>query len=147
LTLSMLYAYNVQEKMVMRLLQIDLSSDLPVYEQIVRGLRAMLVSGVFQPGEQLPPVRQVALDLAVHHNTVAEAYRVLAVEGWLDLRRGRGATVVERRGPEPTPEARERFVRRLEELVAKALAEGVPKAVIAEELSSLATKMPSGGER
>ena len=130
----------------MRLLQIDLSSDLPVYEQIVRGLRAMLVSGAFQPGEQLPPVRQVALDLGVHHNTVAEAYRVLAVEGWLDLRRGRGATVVERRGPKPTPEARRRFVRSLEELAAKALAEGVSKAVVAGELSSLATKIASGGE-
>ena len=66
---------------------------------------------------------KLAVDLGVHHNTVAEAYRVLAEEGWLDLRRGRGAVVVERQGPKPTPEVRQGFARRLEELVAKAIAD------------------------
>jgi GntR family transcriptional regulator len=59
-------------------LRIDLASSVPVYEQIANGLRAELVSGQFSPGDKLPPVRMLALDLGVHHNTVAEAYRQLA---------------------------------------------------------------------
>jgi GntR family transcriptional regulator len=123
------------------MLQIDLASPIPVYEQIVRALRAQLVAGALRPGAQLPPVREVGLDLGVHHNTVAEAYRLLAREGWLDLRQGRGATVVERPSPKSTPEARAEFGRRLEELVAKAIAGGVPRSVVATEMDSLASRL------
>ena len=129
------------------ILRVDLASPRPVYEQIVSGIRALLVSGAFEAGQQLPTVRQLAVDLGVHHNTVAEAYRVLAEEGWLDLRRGRGAVVLERQGPRPSPEARQGFARRLEELVAKAIADGVPRAGIAGRMAALAKKIESGGVR
>jgi hypothetical protein len=66
------------------MLQIDLASRVLVYEQIANGLRAELVSGKFSPGEKLPTVRTLAINLGVHHNTVAEAYRQLANEGWLE---------------------------------------------------------------
>lgn len=127
------------------ILQIDLASQPPAYEQIASRLRALLVSGRFRPGDQFPTVRQLAMDLAVHHNTVAEAYRILAEEGWLDLRRGRGATVIERRGPSPAPEAQAQFARRLEELVAKAIAEGIPRMAIADEMSLFTRKLGEGG--
>ena len=122
-------------------LQIDLASPLPASEQIVRGLRATLLAGRFRPGEQLPSVRQLAVDLGVHHNTVAGAYRQLAEEGWLELRRGRGATVIERPAPAPTPRAEAEFRKGLEELVVKALAEGVPSAAVSSELRVLAAKL------
>lgn len=125
-------------------LQIDLSSPLPASEQIVRGLRATLLAGHFRPGDQLPSVRQLALDLGVHHNTVAGAYRQLAEEGWLNLRRGRGATVVERPVPAPTPRAEAEFCKRLEELVVKALAEGVPSGTVSRQLAALAAKLGKG---
>jgi GntR family transcriptional regulator len=125
------------------ILRIDLASSRPVYEQIVSGIRALLVAGDFESGDQLPTVRQVAVDLGVHHNTVAEAYRVLAEEGWLDLRRGKGATVVDRRDPKPTEEAKQGFAKRLEELVAKAITDGVPRSVIAERMSRVARKLGS----
>jgi GntR family transcriptional regulator len=124
-----------------RTLRIDLASPRPVYEQIVSGLRALLVAGEFAPGEQLLTVRQLAIDLGVHHNTVAESYRVLAEEGWLDLRRGRGAVVLDRREPKPTAEAKQSFARRLEELVAKAITEGVPRPAIADQMAALAKKL------
>ena len=125
-------------------LQIDLASLLPASEQIVRGLRATLLAGHFRPGDQLPSVRQLAVDLGVHHNTVAGAYRQLAEEGWLELRRGRGATVIERPAPAPTPRAEAEFRKRLEELVVKALAEGVPSGAVSGELAVLAAKLQEG---
>jgi GntR family transcriptional regulator len=125
-------------------LRIDLASSTPAYQQIVDGLRALLVAGRFEPGDQLPTVRQLAMDLGVHHNTVAEAYRILAEEGWLDLRRRRGAMVVERSDPDADPRARGEFARRLRELVAKALADGVPLSAITRELDGLARKKTKG---
>ncbi|HXX46548.1 MAG TPA: GntR family transcriptional regulator [Candidatus Acidoferrales bacterium] len=124
-----------------RTLRIDLASPRPVYEQIVSGLRALLVAGEFAPGEQLPTVRQLAIDLGVHHNTVAESYRVLAEEGWLELRRGRGAVVLDRREPKPLTVAKHGFGRHLEELVAKAITDGVPRSALAEQMAALAEKL------
>jgi GntR family transcriptional regulator len=123
------------------ILRIDLASPRPVYEQIVSGLRAFLVKGEFEPGQLLPTVRQLATDLGVHHNTVAQSYRVLADEGWLDLRRGRGATVLDRRGPKANAEAKQRFVRHLEELAAKAIADGVPRVKVLEQIAALVRKL------
>src|SRR5208337_3613250 len=128
-------------------LQIDLASPLPATEQIVRGLRATLLAGRFRHGDRLPSVRQLAVDLGVHHNTVAGAYRQLAEEGWLRLRRGRGAMVIERAAPAPSPHAEAEFRLRLEELVVKALAEGVPSAAVSRELTVLAEKLQEGEKR
>jgi DNA-binding transcriptional regulator YhcF (GntR family) len=128
-------------------LQIDLASPLPASEQIVRGLRATLLAGRFRPGDQLPSVRQLAVDLGVHHNTVAGAYRQLAEEGWLELRRGRGARVIERPAPAPTPRAEAEFRKRLEELVVKALAEGMLPKAVSRELTALGMKLEEGETR
>lgn len=124
-----------------QLLRIDLSSPIAAYEQVASGLRAELVGGRLRPGSQLPTVRQLALDLGVHHNTVAEAYRTLAREGWVDLRRGRGATVLERQTPAPSEAAHSEFARRLRELVAKAITQGVPRADVAAEMMGLGAEI------
>jgi DNA-binding transcriptional regulator YhcF (GntR family) len=78
-------------------IRIDVRSSVPAYRQIADTLRARLVEGGLPPGHGLPPVRRLAMELGVHFNTVAQAYRELAEEGWLDLKHGRGATVIERR--------------------------------------------------
>src|SRR5260370_20533028 len=101
------------------MLRIDLASRVPVYEQIANGLRAELVSGEFNPGEKLPTVRTLAIDLGVHHKTVAEAYRRLANEGGLELRRHHGAIVLERDRPEAGPDTMDRFTQPLRQLIAK----------------------------
>lgn len=121
------------------LLRIDLSSGVPAYRQIVDALRAHLVNEGLRPGDLLPPVRQLAVDLGVHFNTVADAYRVLAEEGWLDLRRRRGAMVLERGMPRLADPARgELFSRRLRELVAEVQSAGVAVPQIIRELRLLA---------
>src|ERR1700716_1342656 len=77
-------------------IRIDPASGIPVVRQITDSLRVFLVEGQLLPGAALPSVRRVAMELGIHFNTVAEAYRQLAAEGWLDLKHGRGALVVPR---------------------------------------------------
>ena len=122
-------------------LRIDLAADVPAYRQIVDGLRRLLVEGRFQPGDQLPTVRQLAQDLGVHHNTVAEAYRNLADEGWLELRRRTGATVLARNTPKTGRTAETVFAQRLRELTAKARAEGVTLATLNRVLTTIAKEL------
>ena len=78
---------------------INLASPIPAYRQIANDLRGHLVEERIKPGDLLPPIRQLALDLGVHFNTVALAYRMLADEGWLELKRRRGAVVIARSAP------------------------------------------------
>jgi DNA-binding transcriptional regulator YhcF (GntR family) len=128
-------------------LRIDLGSVVPVYEQLASGIRIELVSGRLEAGHQLPTVRELGLDLGIHHNTVAEAYRVLAREGWLDLRRGRGAVVVERPRPVPRKQAQADFSQQLRALAARAVSEGVPGPVVAAELSALGLELAEPHKR
>ena len=123
---------------------VDLDSATPAYRQIVDAVRTYLVDGSLGPGDQLPPVRQLAVDVGVHFNTVAEAYRTLADEGWLDLRRRRGAVVIAREKPAATePDERGRLTRRLRELVAELQARGLSRDDIADELRLIAEGLKS----
>jgi GntR family transcriptional regulator len=119
-------------------LRIDPASSAPLVRQIVDQLRVSLVEGSLKPGTVLPPVRRLATDLAIHFNTVAEAYRQLASEGWLDLRQGRGATVVEREAPAPSRREISGYRQRLRELVSQMRAQGVSTARIVAELKAVA---------
>ncbi|SRR5579871_4034301 len=116
-------------------LRIDLSNPAPAYRQIVDGLRTFLVDGSLRAGDLLPPVRELAFELGVHFNTVAEAYRILADEGWLDLKRRRGAQVLHRPKKAADPHRREQFGQRLREMIAELRAEGVRNEDIQRELN------------
>jgi len=120
-------------------IRIDPASGVPAVRQIADGLRVLLVEGQLIPGTDLPSVRRVAMELGVHFNTVAEAYRQLASEGWLDLKHGRGAVVVERTVPAVRNGAWvEDFRNRLRGLVAQTRAQGIPADGIAAELRAMA---------
>jgi len=119
-------------------IRLDSASSAPLVRQIVDQLRVSLVEGSLKPGAVLPPVRRLATDLAVHFNTVAEAYRQLAAEGWLDLRQGSGATVVERETPAPSRREISGYRQRLRELVSQMRAQGVSPARISAELRAIA---------
>ena len=138
-----LYIVSIQMTKAGRqpILRIDLNQPVPAYRQIADGLRALLVGGEFEPGDRLPTVRQLAIDLAVHHNTVAQAYRVLAEEGWLELRRHRGARVIVRRAQRANAASQQNFIRGLRELAARAVADGVDAKAIARQLDALADEL------
>jgi DNA-binding transcriptional regulator YhcF (GntR family) len=120
-------------------IRIDLDSAIPATRQIADALRVELVEGRLQPGHVLPSVRRAAVDLGLHFNTVAEAYRQLAAEGWLDLKHGRGARVADRKQqPAASRQATAGYRQRLRELVSQMRADGVPPQNIADELRALA---------
>ena len=101
-----LYTMSVQKPALPRL-SIDLDSPVPIARQIADDIRVALVRGLLKPGASLPPSRRLAADLAVHFNTVAQAYRELEQEGWLELRRKQGTVVRERPLPQPSRSQRE----------------------------------------
>jgi len=115
-------------------IRVDTTGATPVNRQIVDQIRTHLVDGALVPGDVLPSVRRLAVDLGVHFNTVADAYRTLADEGWLDVAQGRGARVCARASPSPNRELKTWFRDRLRQLVAEARAQGLPAPVVAREL-------------
>jgi len=123
-------------------IRIDLSSPIPAYRQIVDAIRVLLVDGSLKPGAQLPSVRRLAMELGVHFNTVGESYRELASEGWLDLRHGSGAKVIDRAVPAPAgPERSVEFRSRLRSLIAQMRSDGVPAGTITAELRAAVEEM------
>jgi GntR family transcriptional regulator len=72
---------------------IDASDRTPIYAQLERSFRAAIAAGRLQPGDQLPTVRQLAVQLSVNANTVARVYADLERSGVLETRRGVGSFV------------------------------------------------------
>jgi GntR family transcriptional regulator len=72
---------------------IDPHDPTPIYAQLERGLRAAMASGRLRPGDQLPTVRQLAVDLRINANTVARVYTELERAGVIETRRGVGSFV------------------------------------------------------
>lgn len=95
----------------------------PIYGQIKDGLRRMIVSGALEPGEKLPSVRAMAMELAINPNTIHRAYSELEGEGFIYSVPGKGSFASRReavaavRGADPEREAK--LIRQLRELVAE----------------------------
>jgi GntR family transcriptional regulator len=101
-------------------LRVVLDATTPVYRQVVDQVRTMCVDGLLAPGQKLPSVRELAGRLGVHFNTIADAYRALADEGWVSIEHGRGAVIRDRlRPPVPPANIAEQHGSRLRHLVAE----------------------------
>ena len=77
----------------MAIVTIDTRDRTPIYAQLERALRAAIATGRLQVGDQLPTVRQLAVDLSVNANTVARVYAELERAGVIETRRGVGSFV------------------------------------------------------
>lgn len=77
----------------MAVVVLDLSDKTPIYAQLERGLRAAIATNRLRPGDQLPTVRQLAVDLQINANTVARVYAELERAGVVETRRGVGTFV------------------------------------------------------
>jgi GntR family transcriptional regulator len=78
-------------------LKLDLRSGVPVYRQIIDQVRAGMAAGTLSAGDQLPTVRQLAVDLAINPNTVLRAYRELELGGMLETHQGTGTFISEKK--------------------------------------------------
>lgn len=122
-------------------LQIDNKSGVPFYRQIVEQVKFGVARGSLQPGDQLPTVRQLAVDLSINPNTVIRAYRELEIEGVIDTHQGSG-TFVGNRKPQVDDLERQRMLDQiLTELLARASGYGF---TLDEVLEGLRQRKESG---
>ena len=73
--------------------RLDLRSGVPVYRQLIDQIMGGIATGSLSPGDQLPTVRQVAVDLTINPNTVGRAYRELEIRGVLETQQGSGTFI------------------------------------------------------
>jgi len=95
----------------MGIVAIDSRDPTPIYAQLERALRAAIAVGRLRPGDQLPTVRQLAVELMVNANTVARVYAELERSGVIDTRRGVGSFVTATPAQAHPPRERERRLR------------------------------------
>ncbi len=79
------------------IIEIDFSSDIPIYIQLRNEIVKLIVSNDIKADESLPSVRRLANDLDINHMTVAKAYRLLKEEGFIEIDRRIGARVIGKR--------------------------------------------------
>ena len=115
----------------MAVVVIDPRDSTPIYAQLDRGLRAAIASGRLSSGDQLPTVRQLAVDLRVNANTVARVYADLERAGILETRRGVGSFVRASASEARPPDEHQR---RLRAFVTRVLADASAAGFTSEEL-------------
>jgi GntR family transcriptional regulator len=94
----------------------------PIYEQLIRQIKHSIMTGVLKTGDQLPTVRELAVQLVVNPNTVARAYRELEQAGLVESNTRRG-TVVRRSIPGIIASERKRRLQPfIDQLITEALA-------------------------
>ena len=103
-------------------------SSRPIYLQIADGLRQQILSGVLQPGDRLPSVRELAAELSINPNTIQRSYRELELDGWTMSIPGKGNFVCRSR-QEHDPE-KEKLLKEFDRIAAGLLALGMePEAL------------------
>jgi len=100
---------------------INLTDGVPIYRQIVNQVKYLVASRLLLPGEELPPIRTLALQLKVTPNTIVKAYGELEISGIIQKRQGSGTFVSEGR-PQPVAlrERRRVIEQRIDSLLAEA---------------------------
>jgi GntR family transcriptional regulator len=117
--------------------RLDGHSGVPVYRQLIDQVLGAMAAGVLKPGDQLPTVRLVAVELAINPNTVLRAYREMEIRGILDTQQGTGTFIADKQA-EPSAEERGRAVAQLvSEIVSRAGAAGLTVNELIEALQRL----------
>lgn len=99
---------------------INLKDGVPIYRQISNQIRYMVASGILQPGDELWPVRKLALHLNVTPNTIVKAYDELEVAGVIFKRRGAGTYISDEVSPLADRERYRIIENRIDALLAEA---------------------------
>lgn len=118
-------------------LKLDMSSGVPVYRQIIDSVLGGIAAGTLLPGNQLPTVRQFAVDLSVNPNTVVRAYRELEIRGILTTQQGTGTFITDKEVKPDDVERQRRIAQFVRELLARAGAEGITIEDLQQYLQAL----------
>jgi GntR family transcriptional regulator len=116
---------------------LDLHSGMPVYRQIMDQVRGGVASGVLTAGDQLPTVRQLAVDLEINPNTVVRAYRELELGGLLETHQGTGTFISAQKMKRADAQREKQLAQIVGDCVSRAGAAGFTVDELIEELRGL----------
>jgi GntR family transcriptional regulator len=119
--------------------QLDLRSGVPVYRQLIDQVLGAIAAGTLAPGDQIPTVRQVAVDLSINPNTVVRAYRELEIRGTLETQQGTGTFVSHQKVKRYDVERRRQLAQLASDFVARAGAAGFTVDDLLEQLEDRRT--------
>ena len=123
---------------------LDLHSGVPVYRQIIDQVRGAIASAALAPGDQLPTVRQLAVDLAINPNTVVRAYRELELGGLLETHQGTGTFISAQQIPDADAERQRQLSQIVADAVARAGASGFTVEQLLEQLRAMVSQPTRG---
>ena len=121
---------------------LDLHSGVPVYRQVIDQVRGAVASGALKAGDQLPTVRQLAVDLAINPNTVVRAYRELELGGLLETHQGTGTFISTQKVRRADAERERQLTQIVNDAVSRAGAAGFTVEDLLEQLRGLASESP-----
>jgi GntR family transcriptional regulator len=119
---------------------LDLHSGVPVYRQLIDQVRGGIASGSLTAGDQLPTVRQLAVDLAINPNTVMRAYRELELGGLLETHQGTGTFISDKKPEKKSAERDRQLGQMAGEFAARAGASGFTVEELIDRLHELLPK-------
>ena len=117
--------------------RLDLHSGVPVYRQIIDQILGGIASGKLAVGDQIPTVRQVAVDLAINPNTVVRAYREMEIRGVLETQQGTGTFIARKKVEQTDVERSRQLTQLVTEFVARAGSAGFSVEELMEQLNDL----------
>src|SRR5262252_6938995 len=120
--------------------RLDEHSGVPVYRQIIDQVMGGVATGTLRPGDQLPTVRQVAVDLAINPNTVQRAYRAMEIRGVLDTQQGTSTFISQQKLKRDDVERRRQLAQLVSDFVARAGAAGFTVKELLEEIHDFNTE-------
>jgi GntR family transcriptional regulator len=116
---------------------LDLRSGVPVYRQLMDQVRGAVASGALTAGDQLPTVRQLAVDLAINPNTVMRAYRELELGGLLETHQGTGTFIAVKKVEKASAERDRQLIQMAGEFAARVGAAGFALEDLIDRLRDL----------
>ncbi len=116
---------------------LDLHSGVPVYRQLIDQVRSGIASRTLTAGDQLPTVRQLAVDLAINPNTVMRAYRELELGGLLETHQGTGTFIANKKLEKNSTERERQLAQMAGECAARAGAAGFTVEDLIDRLRDL----------